>query len=44
MLKIPKNGIFFLNDIIAIFNDPKYKLRNSGIIKYGNIKIYLINF
>nr|BDZ75500.1 DNA-directed RNA polymerase subunit beta'' [Trematodon longicollis] len=43
MLKIPKNGILKENDIFAIFNDPKYKIKNSGIIKYGNIKVDLIN-
>lgn len=42
-LKIPKNGILKKNDIFAIFNDPKYKIKNSGIIKYGNIKVDLIN-
>lgn len=43
MLRIPKNGILKKNDIFAIFDDPEYKIRNSGIIKYGNIKIDLIN-
>jgi DNA-directed RNA polymerase subunit beta' len=43
MFKIPKNGILKKNDIFAIFNDPKYKIKNSGIIKYGNIKVDLIN-
>lgn len=43
MLKIPKNGILQKNDIFAIFNDPKYKIKNSGILKYGNIKVDLIN-
>lgn len=42
-LKIPKNGILKKNDIFALFNDPKYKIKNSGIIKYGNIKVDLIN-
>lgn len=31
------------NDIFAIFHDPKYKIKNSGVIKYGNIKVDLIN-
>nr|YP_009041045.1 RpoC2 [Tetraphis pellucida]AIB08530.1 RpoC2 [Tetraphis pellucida] len=39
MFKIPKNGILHKNDIFAILNDPKYKIKSSGIIKYGNIKI-----
>jgi DNA-directed RNA polymerase subunit beta' len=43
ILKLPKNGILKKNDIFAIFNDPKYKIKNSGIIKYGNIKVDLIN-
>nr|BDZ75622.1 DNA-directed RNA polymerase subunit beta'' [Timmiella anomala] len=43
ILKIPKNGILKKNDIFAIFNDPKYRIKNSGIIKYGNIKVDLIN-
>nr|YP_010917740.1 RNA polymerase subunit beta'' [Encalypta ciliata]UVG41326.1 RNA polymerase subunit beta'' [Encalypta ciliata] len=43
LLKLPKNGILKKNDIFAIFNDPKYKIKNSGIIKYGNIKVDLIN-
>lgn len=43
MFKIPKNGILKKHDIFAIFNDPKYKIKNSGIIKYGNIKVDLIN-
>jgi len=43
MLKIPKNGILKKNDIFAIFNDPKYKIKNSGIIKHGSIEIDLIN-
>jgi DNA-directed RNA polymerase subunit beta' len=43
MFKIQKNGILKKNDIFAIFNDPKYKIKNSGIIKYGNIKVDLIN-
>jgi DNA-directed RNA polymerase subunit beta' len=43
ILKIPKNGILKKNDIFAIFNDPKYKIKNSGIIKYGTIKVDLIN-
>nr|YP_009522513.1 DNA-directed RNA polymerase subunit beta'' [Dumortiera hirsuta]AXQ02593.1 DNA-directed RNA polymerase subunit beta'' [Dumortiera hirsuta] len=42
-LKIPKNGILRNNDIFAILDDPKYKLKKSGIIKYGNIKVDLIN-
>ena len=43
MFKIPKNGILKKKDIFAIFNDPKYKIKNSGIIKYGNIKVDFLN-
>ena len=43
IFKIPKNGILKKNDIFAIFNDPKYKIKNSGIIKYGDIKVDLID-
>ena len=43
ILKIQKNGILKKNDIFAIFHDPKYKIKNSGVIKYGNIKVDLIN-
>nr|YP_009642780.1 RNA polymerase beta'' subunit [Reboulia hemisphaerica]QCP68413.1 RNA polymerase beta'' subunit [Reboulia hemisphaerica] len=42
-LKIPKNGILRNNDIFAILDDSKYKLKKSGIIKYGNIKVDFIN-
>jgi DNA-directed RNA polymerase subunit beta' len=41
--KIPKNGILQKNDIFAILNDYKYTIKNSGTIKYGNIKIDLVN-
>nr|YP_009922644.1 RNA polymerase beta'' subunit [Wiesnerella denudata]QNA49806.1 RNA polymerase beta'' subunit [Wiesnerella denudata] len=43
LLKIPENGFLKNNDIFAILDDPKYKLKKSGIIKYGNIKVDLIN-
>nr|YP_009912492.1 RNA polymerase beta'' subunit [Bartramia pomiformis]QLJ53774.1 RNA polymerase beta'' subunit [Bartramia pomiformis] len=43
ILKIPENGILKKNDIFAIFNDPKYRIKNSGIIKYGTIRVDLIN-
>nr|QYB18383.1 RNA polymerase beta'' subunit [Riccia fluitans]WKW95008.1 RNA polymerase beta'' subunit [Riccia fluitans] len=42
-LKIPKHGILKNNDIFAVFNDPKYILKKSGILKYGNIRVDLIN-
>ena len=43
ILKIPKNAILKKNDIFAIFNDPKYRIKNSGIIKYGTIRVDFIN-
>jgi len=43
ILKIPKSGILKENDIFAIFNDPKYRIKNSGIIKYGTLKVDFIN-
>lgn len=43
ILKISANGILKKNDIFAIFNDPKYKIKNSGIIKYGTIKVDFIS-
>jgi len=41
-LRTEKNGILQNNDIFAILDDPKYRIRSSGTIKYGNIKIHLI--
>jgi DNA-directed RNA polymerase subunit beta' len=38
-LKLPKNGILQNNDVLADLNSPEYKLENSGIIKYGTIKV-----
>ncbi|KAG6540651.1 hypothetical protein Mapa_017983 [Marchantia paleacea] len=43
VLKIQKNGFLKNDDIFAILDDPKYKLKKSGILKYGNIKVDLIN-
>jgi len=37
-----KNWNFTNNDIFAILDDRKYRIRSSGTIKYGNIKIHLI--
>nr|QFK69584.1 RNA polymerase beta' subunit [Pogonatum inflexum] len=41
--KIPKNGILQKNDMFAILNDYRYRIKSSGTIKYGNIKVELIN-
>nr|ARU80416.1 RpoC2 [Pelargonium spinosum] len=35
-IKIPRNGIFPRNRILAYFDDPRYKIGVSGITKYGN--------
>nr|QWW92844.1 RNA polymerase beta'' subunit [Herbertus javanicus] len=43
ILKIQKNGILQNNDVFAILDHPKYKLDQSGILKYGTIKIGSIN-
>nr|QWW93256.1 RNA polymerase beta'' subunit [Hattoria yakushimensis] len=42
-LKLKKNGILRNNDVLAILDPPEYKLEKSGILKYGTIKIGLIN-
>nr|BDD17414.1 RNA polymerase beta'' subunit [Takakia lepidozioides] len=42
-LRMKKNGILRNNDIFAILDDPKYRIRSSGTIKYGDIKIDWIN-
>jgi hypothetical protein len=41
-IRMEKNGILQNNDIFAILDDPKYRIRSSGTIKYGNIQIHLI--
>jgi DNA-directed RNA polymerase subunit beta' len=43
ILKIRKTGILNNNDVFAIREAPKYRLKESGIIKYGTIKVGLIN-
>nr|YP_009300106.1 RNA polymerase beta' subunit [Pelargonium transvaalense]AJC00021.1 RNA polymerase beta' subunit [Pelargonium transvaalense] len=38
-IKIPRNGIFRRNSILAYFDDPRYKIGVSGITKYGTIEV-----
>nr|QFG71182.1 RNA polymerase subunit beta'' [Mammillaria albiflora] len=37
-IEIPINGIFYRNSIFAYFDDPRYRRKSSGIIKYRIIK------
>nr|QTI91325.1 RNA polymerase beta'' subunit [Ferocactus latispinus] len=37
-IEIPINGIFYRNSIFAYFDDPRYRRKSSGIIKYGTIE------
>nr|YP_009556573.1 RNA polymerase beta subunit [Drosophyllum lusitanicum]QBC67514.1 RNA polymerase beta subunit [Drosophyllum lusitanicum]QBC72920.1 RNA polymerase beta subunit [Drosophyllum lusitanicum]QBE87480.1 RNA polymerase beta' subunit [Drosophyllum lusitanicum] len=37
-IEIPKNGIFRRNCILAYFDDPRYRRKSSGIIKYRTIE------
>nr|YP_010194377.1 RNA polymerase beta'' subunit [Pallavicinia lyellii]QZZ24653.1 RNA polymerase beta'' subunit [Pallavicinia lyellii] len=39
ILKIHSSGILQNNDVFAILNHPKYRLKTSGILKYGTIGI-----
>nr|YP_009573383.1 RNA polymerase beta' subunit [Moringa oleifera]YP_010615364.1 RNA polymerase beta'' subunit [Moringa peregrina]QBM31871.1 RNA polymerase beta' subunit [Moringa oleifera]QCW94760.1 RNA polymerase subunit beta [Moringa oleifera]QWL14845.1 RNA polymerase beta subunit [Moringa oleifera]WAS38120.1 RNA polymerase beta'' subunit [Moringa oleifera]WAS38204.1 RNA polymerase beta'' subunit [Moringa peregrina] len=34
-IEIPINGIFRRNSILAFFDDPRYRRKSSGILKYG---------
>nr|YP_009299294.1 RNA polymerase beta' subunit [Pelargonium exstipulatum]AJB99208.1 RNA polymerase beta' subunit [Pelargonium exstipulatum]AKF43129.1 RNA polymerase beta'' subunit [Pelargonium exstipulatum] len=38
-IQIPRNGIFRRKNILAYFDDPRYKIRVSGITKYGTIEV-----
>nr|AIN75580.1 RNA polymerase beta' subunit [Campanula americana] len=38
-IEIPINGIFRKNSIFAYFNDPRYRIKNSGIVDYGTIEM-----
>lgn len=39
ILKLQQDGILQNNEAFAILDHPKYMLRNSGILKYGTVKI-----
>nr|YP_010392342.1 RNA polymerase beta'' subunit [Campanula pallida]UPX07950.1 RNA polymerase beta'' subunit [Campanula pallida] len=38
-IEIPRNGIFRKNSILAYFDDPRYRIKNSGIVEYGTIEM-----
>nr|YP_009435049.1 RNA polymerase beta'' subunit [Lobelia laxa]ATG25051.1 RNA polymerase beta'' subunit [Lobelia laxa] len=38
-IEIPITGIFRKNSILAYFDDPQYRRKNSGITKYGTIEL-----
>nr|YP_011008993.1 RNA polymerase beta'' subunit [Asyneuma japonicum]WPV76246.1 RNA polymerase beta'' subunit [Asyneuma japonicum] len=38
-IEIPINGIFRKNSILAYFDDPRYRIKNSGIVEYGTIEM-----
>nr|ARX11551.1 RNA polymerase beta subunit-2 [Ginkgo biloba]AWJ59874.1 RNA polymerase beta subunit-2 [Ginkgo biloba]AWJ60129.1 RNA polymerase beta subunit-2 [Ginkgo biloba]AWJ60299.1 RNA polymerase beta subunit-2 [Ginkgo biloba] len=39
ILRIPRNFLFQRNHILAVLDDPQYRVDSSGILKYGNIRI-----
>nr|UNY34386.1 RNA polymerase beta'' subunit [Didymodoxa caffra]UNY34467.1 RNA polymerase beta'' subunit [Didymodoxa caffra] len=41
-IEIPINGLFRRNSILAYFDDPQYRRKSSGIIKYGAIGLHSI--
>ncbi|YP_001671673.1 RNA polymerase beta'' subunit (chloroplast) [Carica papaya] len=41
-IEIPINGIFRRNSILAFFDDPRYRRKSSGILKYGTIGAHSI--
>nr|YP_010737578.1 RNA polymerase beta'' subunit [Filipendula camtschatica]WEQ71708.1 RNA polymerase beta'' subunit [Filipendula camtschatica] len=41
-IKIPRNGIFRRNSILAYFDDPQYRRNSSGITKYGTVELHSI--
>nr|YP_009436229.1 RNA polymerase beta'' subunit [Cyphia banksiana]ATG26407.1 RNA polymerase beta'' subunit [Cyphia banksiana] len=43
-IEIPINGIFRKNSIIAHFDDPRYRRKSSGIIKYETIEEDFIEY
>nr|YP_010284475.1 RNA polymerase beta'' subunit [Caryocar glabrum]UKQ56216.1 RNA polymerase beta'' subunit [Caryocar glabrum] len=41
-IEIPINGIFRRNSIFAYFDDPQYRIKSSGITKYGAVGVHSI--
>nr|BDR62812.1 RNA polymerase beta subunit-2 [Jacquemontia paniculata] len=41
-IKIPPNGIFCGNSILAYFDDPRYRRKSSGSTKYGTLEMHSI--
>ncbi|KAL3651972.1 DNA-directed RNA polymerase subunit beta'' [Castilleja foliolosa] len=41
-IEIPTNGIFCRNNILAYFDDPRYRRKSSGITKYGTLEMHSI--
>nr|YP_010702905.1 RNA polymerase beta'' subunit [Campanula carpatica]WCO10185.1 RNA polymerase beta'' subunit [Campanula carpatica] len=38
-IELPINGIFRKNSILAYFDDPRYRIKNSGIVEYDTIEM-----
>nr|YP_010392179.1 RNA polymerase beta'' subunit [Wahlenbergia marginata]UPX07788.1 RNA polymerase beta'' subunit [Wahlenbergia marginata] len=38
-IEIPRNGILQKNSILAYFDDPLYRIKNSGIVEYETIEM-----
>nr|YP_009661732.1 RNA polymerase beta'' chain [Anemopaegma prostratum]QCT82984.1 RNA polymerase beta'' chain [Anemopaegma prostratum] len=41
-IEIPINGIFRRNSILAYFNDPRYRRKSLGILKYSMLEMHSI--
>nr|AVM83603.1 RNA polymerase beta' subunit [Adenocalymma flaviflorum] len=41
-IEIPINGIFCRNSILAYFDDPRYRRKSSGILKYNMLEMHSI--
>ena len=41
-IEIPVNGIFRRNSTLAYFDDPRYRRKSLGIIKYGTIETHSV--
>ncbi|CAN4101504.1 unnamed protein product [Withania somnifera] len=42
LIEIPVNGIFRRNSILSYFDDPQYRRKSLGIIKYGTIETHSV--